>query len=399
MFKKSAQRIYLDYASLTPIDPRVVAEMEKYSTDAYANPSSLYREGVAAKKALDDARMRAAAFIGAHPDEIIFTSGGTEANNLGIIGAVEALREQGVEYKDMHVVASVIEHSSVRECLNYLNSREVETTAIGVDQKGIINLNELRESIRPNTVIVSVMTVNNEMGSIQPIRDIAKVIRQARRVQGETGPFNFQSGVQYPLFHTDAAQAALFNELNVEKLGVDLMTLDGSKIYGPRGIGLLYRKRGIPIATLIHGGGQESGLRSGTEPLPQIAGFALALDLVTIERKKETARIGELRGLFIGKLQALGKGIMVHGGSDNQSPHIVNISIPRIDSELLLLRLDAAGIACSTKSSCLRDEDESYVLKAIGADSKTSLRFSFGRSTTADDIKKAIEVISALLST
>ncbi|MES2216492.1 MAG: cysteine desulfurase family protein [Patescibacteria group bacterium] len=403
MFKKSPKRTYLDYASLTPIDPVVVKEMEKYSTNAYANPSSLYKEGVAAKKTLEEGRGRVATFLGAHPDEVIFTSGGTEANNLAIIGAVEALREQGVEYRDMHVVTSVIEHSSVRECINYLNERDVKNDVVGVDQKGIVDLEHLEKVIKPNTVIVSIMTVNNEIGSIQSIREIAKIIRRARKKfaegskeQGaEPGAFNFQSLVQYPLFHTDAAQAPLFNELNVEKLGVDLLTLDSSKVYGPRGVGCLYKKRNVPLEQIIHGGGQESGLRSGTEPIPQIMGFARALDLASGERVKEIERISVLRDQFIKGLMILGKGIRINGALG--SPHILNISIPRIDSEFFLLQLDAQGIACSTKSSCLRDEDESYVLKAIEADSKSSLRFSFGRWTTSGDVEKALKALTSCL--
>ncbi len=237
------------------------------------------------------------------------------------------------------------------------------------------------------------MMVNNEIGTIQPIREIAKIIRHARK---QSTAFNFQSITQYPLFHTDAAQAALFNELNVEKLGIDLLTLDSSKVYGPRGIGCLYKKRNVPIAHIIHGGGQESGLRSGTEPLPQIMGFARALDLAAAERVKETERVAGLRTQFINGLLALGKGIRINGVREGEliSPHILSISIPRIDSEFFLLKLDVAGIACSTKSSCLRDEDESYVLKAIGADSKASLRFSFGRFTKKSDIETTLKVVT-----
>ncbi len=406
MSKKSSPRIYLDYASLTPIDPVVAKDVEKYSTNEYANPSSLYKEGVSAKKALQDAKKRVAAFLTAHPDEIIFTSGGTEANNLAIIGSVEALRLQGVEYKDMHVVTSIIEHSSVRECVNYLNERDVKNDVVGVNKKGIVDLEQLEKVIKPNTVIVSVMTVNNEIGSVEPIHEIAKIIRRARKKFAEgskesgsqLGAFNFQSTVEYPIFHTDAAQAPLFNELNVEKLGIDLLTLDSSKVYGPRGVGCLYKRRNVSLTNIIHGGGQEDGLRSGTEPIPQIMGFARALDLVALERHKETERVGALRVQFIDGLMSLGKGIRTRPTLGDVSPHILNISIPRIDNEFFLLQLDAHGIACSTKSSCLRDEDESYVLKAIEADSKSSLRFSFGRWTTSKDIENTLKIIAKILA-
>lgn len=399
MSNKLTSRIYLDYASLTPIDPEVVKEMALYSGVEYANPSSLYKEGVAAKKAMEEARKKAAAFIGAHSDEVIFTSGGTESNNLAIIGAVEAMRESGVEYKDMHVITSVIEHSSVRECVNYLSSREVKVDVISVDRFGVVDLEDLGNKIRPNTVIVSIMTVNNEVGTLEPIRDIAKIIRHARSRFVDSSIFNFQSDTAYPLFHTDAAQAVLFQELNVEKLGVDLLTIDSSKAYGPRGIGMLYKKRNVLLTNIIHGGGQESGLRSGTETLPQVMGFVKALELAALERSSEAVRIDALRKTFVTGLISLAKGIRINSALDIgiSTPHILNISIPRIDSEMFLFQLDTRGIACSTKSSCLRDEDESYVLKAIGADSKTSLRFSFGRWTKDKDIKDTLAAISELL--
>jgi cysteine desulfurase len=391
-------RIYLDYASLTPIHPDVLHEIATYSSPEYANPSSLYKEAVASKKALEDARTRIAKCIRAHADEIIFTSGGTEANNLAILGAVEALKSQGMEYKDMHVVTSVIEHSSVRECMNFLNDREVAVDVVEVDAMGLVNLDDLRKKIKPNTVIVSIMTVNNEIGSIQPIREIAKIIRQARKNAPEGGPFSFQSEAEYPLFHTDAAQAPLYMELNTENLGADLMTLDGSKMYGPRGIGFLYKKRNVPLAHIIHGGGQEDGLRSGTEPLPQIMGLTKAFEMAVASRESEKARIEELRAFFIEKLRSLRKGVRIQGEQiATQIPHILNVSFPRIDNEFFVFQLDAKGIACSTKSSCLRDEEESYVLKAVGADSKASVRFSFGSATTREDLEHVASVIGKIL--
>ena len=405
------ERIYLDYASLTPIDPEVVKEMNAFSTAEYLNPSSLYKEGVAAKKALESARKVCADSIKAHADEIIFTSGGTEANNLAIIGAVESLRSQEVDYKDMHVITSMIEHSSVRECVNYLNDREVQVDVIGVDEKGLVNVDELKKKIKPNTVIVSIMMVNNEIGTVEPIRDIAKIIRQVRAQFKETSAFNFQSDISYPIFHTDAAQAPLYQEINTEKLGADLITIDGSKVCGPRGIGLLYKKRTIQLEPVLHGGGQESGMRSGTEPLPLIVGLAKALQIAGVLRADESLRVAGLRKQFIDGLMNLAKGIRVNGPRDvvvgnvhetndraHSAPHILNIFIPKIDAEFFILQLDAKGIACSTKSSCLRDEDESYVLKAIGVPSQNAIRFSFGRWTTAKEIDRTLLTIQDLLS-
>ncbi len=422
---KSNTRIYADYASLTPIDLEVVKEMEKYSTMDYANPSSLYKEGVNARMVLDSTRKKFTEIIHALSDEIIFTSGGTEANNLAILGAVESLNQKGVEYSAMHVVASIIEHSSVRECLNYLNEKGVATDVVKVNSHGVVDLVDLKKKIKSNTVIVSIMMVNNEIGTVQPIKEIAKIVRHARAQfnspAGESA-FNFQNEFAYPLFHTDAAQAPLYFELDMRNLGVDLLTLDSSKIYGPRGVGVLYKKRNVPISPIKYGGSQEFGIRPGTEPIPSIAGFCKAFEMANSERKNEAVRIKKLRDLFISKLKAINfaktkinnskvvdfKGVpipiisesstvKINGEGAEVSPHIVNVSIPKIDSEFFLLQLDAKGISCSTKSSCLRDEDESYVLKAIGANSHNSIRFSFGRWSTVKDVVRIIEVIKSLL--
>jgi cysteine desulfurase len=394
-----SRRIYLDYASLTPIDRRVWREMKKYSSMEYANPSSWYKEGVAAKNAMDNDRKIIADFVHAHTDEIIFTSGGTEANNLAILGPIEYLHDNGIEYSNMHILASEIEHSSVLECIAEAKKRGVQTDLIEVDRLGIVKLDDLKKKIKANTVIVSIMTVNNETGVIQPIKEIAKIIRHFRNMN----MFRFvatkreASEFKYPIFHTDAAQAANFQELNVEQFGVDLLTLDGSKIYGPRSIGALYIRRNIPIEPIIFGGGQEKGMRSGTENISQIMGFAKAVQIIRNESMKENSRINELKRHFILGLKSIKSDIFVHGENAPISPHIANVSIPGIDNEFFLLQLDAKGIACSTKSSCLRDTDESYVLKAMKADSKNSIRFSFGRWTKMRHIKKALKIILRIL--
>ncbi len=354
------KRIYLDYASLTPIDKRVTKEMKKYSSKDYSNPSSLYSSGVKAKNAVLNAKKKIADIIHAHPDEIIFTSGGTESNNL-VLG----------NFADKHIIISAIEHSSI--------IKNTKATHISVDKDGLIDLEELKKAISPEIVLVSIMLVNNEIGIIQPIREIAKIVRNAAK--------KFNTKI---LFHTDACQA-IYLALHVEKMGVDMMTLDGAKIYGPRGMGILYVKRGVAE---FH--------RSGTENLPSIAGVALALEIGDKMREKESVRIGELKNYFIEGLQKINPAIKINGGANGSvektSPHILNVSIPNIDNEFFVLQLDAKGIECSTKSACLKDEDESYVLKAIGADSGTSVRFSFGRATTNGDIKKTLKIIAKILS-
>jgi cysteine desulfurase len=438
------KRIYLDYASLTPIDPRVIREVKKYSGAKYANPSSLYKEGVAAKKAMEEGRKKVADFLHAHSDEIVFTSGGTEANNLAIDGALKAAYTNGIEKP--HLIISVIEHSSIMETANILEKLGVEVTRLSVNSSGIISLDELKKAIKPNTFMVSIMMVNNEVGSIQPICEAVKIVRHARKAKAADA-----TDSMYPLFHTDAAQA-LYEDLNLESLGVDLMTLDGSKVYGPRGIGCLFVRRGTPIEPIIYGGGQERGMMSGTENLPAIMGFAKALELVGAEMldsgtgylgtehfTKVKWNVSNMRALLVEKFKEIRPDIVINGGEDmslapplksvkkvdtfadigkdsvavagrmknaaaETSPHILNVSIPGIDNEFFVLQLDAKGIACSTKSSCLRDADESYVLKAMGADltgdrhgSKTSIRFSFGRWTKKGDIDKAAKIIAGIL--
>lgn len=417
-----AKRIYLDHASLTLIDRRVMREMKLYSGAEYANPSSIYKEGVAAKKALADGRKRVGDFIHAHADEIVFTSGGTEANTLALEGASRAAHRAGIGKP--HLIVSAIEHSSIMETAAMLEKHGVEVTRLAVSADGVVDVDELRKAIRPETFMVSVMTVNNEIGSIQPIREIAKAVRWARTHVTKT---------QYPLFHTDAAQAALYQDLNVEQLGVDLLTLDGGKVCGPRGVGALYVRRDTPIQPIMYGGGQEGGLRSGTENLPAVMGLAKALDIAGAEREKEVVRVRQLREHFLTglvkvwpELQMNGcvlKGAEGSGGpvspvfksdqnishfstvteTDKTAPHILNVSIPGVDNEFFVLRLDARGVAVSTKSSCLRDSDESYVIQAISPDlavgrerSKTAIRFSFGRQTTKRDLDKALKIIADL---
>ncbi len=373
------ERIYLDYASITPVDKRVVREMKKYSRREYANPSAWHKEGVEAGKAIIAAREKIAGFIHAHPDEIVFTSGGTEANNIAIMGTIEAIRRAGVDYKDIHILGSAIEHSSVRECFVELKRRGVEVEEVKVDSRGGVLVDDLEKKIRANTVLISVMMVNNETGVVQPIREVSRILRHSKNEKK-------------PLFHTDVSQA-VYQELNVEKLGIDLLTLDASKMYGPSGTGALFVRRNTPIEPIIFGGGQENGLRSGTENLPGVMGFAKAVELLANELKKEVSRLAELKRFFTEELMKIRPDAKLNGEGADASPHIANISIPGIDNEFFVLQLDAKGVACSTKSSCLRDEGDSYVLRVMGADGNSSVRFSFGRWTTRREIKRTIRIL------
>lgn len=399
------KRIYLDYASITPVDPRIEKVVSKKMKAAGAggafsplNPSSIHADGVSARRLLDESRTSSATFLHAHADEIVFTGSGTESNNLAILGVVEAFLSSHPEkrYADVHILASEIEHASVLETVFYLRKKGATVELIPVDESGVVRVDALKKKLRSNTLLVSVMMVNNEIGTIEPIRDVVKVVRDFRKASGaET--------LSYPLVHTDACQAPLFEEIDLSKLGVDLLSLDAHKVYGPRGVGLLYVRRGVELIPIIHGGGQERGLRSGTENVPGIVGLALALELAKseyLERKiGERARLADLRDYFIKKLREIESGIVIHGPTvDAVSPHIINVSIPNIDNEFFVLQLDARGISCSTKSSCLRDADESYVLKAIKTPARLSLRFSLGRWTTRRELDRTLDAIHDLLT-
>lgn len=399
IFRKlfKSNRIYLDYASLTPVDQRVVCFANEYLSEDFANPSSIYKEGINAKAVLKTNRKKLSSLINAQEGEVIFTSGGTESNNLAILGAIERLHNLGVEYSKMHVLLSVIEHSSIRELGNYLIEKEVEVEFIPINKNGLVEVETVKKMLKPNTVLVSVMTVNNEIGSIQPIREIAKIIRYFKNNKKENH-FDFQN-YNYPIFHSDASQAFLYEYINTETMGVDLLTLDSSKVYGPRGVGMLFIKKETPIDPIVFGGGQEFGLRSGTENISGIAGFVYALELAYKERDMQRKRILDLKQFFFDEIKKIRNDIVVNGGFDkNFSPHILNLTIPKIDNEFFVLQLDAKGVCISTKSSCLGDEDESYVLNALGVKSIESVRISFGRFTTISDIKKAIKIIAKVLA-
>ncbi len=393
------KRIYLDYAATTPLDPRVLRVMKPFFTTHFGNPSALYEEGVSAKKAVDAARARVARTLEAHSDEIVFTSGGTEANNLALLGIIQALRKtasskvlgnarfaRSRHFEDAfrfvpHIVTTNIEHSSVLEPLCALVSQgRAVVSFVPVEANGIVSPAKILKAVRPNTALVSVMHANNEIGTIQAIAQIGKLLKMSRR--------------DPPLFHTDACQAPLFLNCLVNYLGVDLMSFDGHKMYGPKGVGALYLRRGTPITPILRGGGQERGLRPTTENVASIVGFAEALRLALVARTKESLRVARLRDELHTLIRANKKtsdAILLNGDMKERLPNNLNISLSGIDTEMFVLQLDAAGIAVSTKSSCLRDERESYVVAALGGApwrAASSLRFSLGRGTTLAEVRE-----------
>ncbi len=382
------KRIYLDHASTTQLDARVRKAMEPYFAKNFGNPSSIHEEGVAAKKAVDSARTKVARALEARAEEIIFTSGGTESNNLAIFGVLNGK-------KNAHVVTTNVEHSSVLEPLRELERRGfAEVSYIPVEPNGIVRAEKVIAAIRPNTVLVSVQYANNEIGTIQPIVKIGKMIKA----------LDAQSS--RPIFHVDACQAPLYLNCLVNALDVDLLTLDGHKMYGPKGVGCLYVRRGTNLAPILFGGEQENGLRSTTENVPAIVGFAEALYFARSARAKESVRLSALRDyLYTSVLQNTSirnREIIVNGSMEmgERLPNNLNISLPGIDTEMLTLQLDAKGIAVSTKSSCLKDEKISYVVAALDKNksrASSTLRFTLGRGTTKKDIEYTIKVLIDIL--
>ncbi len=377
------RKIYLDNAATTPVDKKDIREMKKYWRGDFANPSSIHSMGVKAKIALQKSRDIVAKFLNGHDREIIFTSGGTEANNLAIFGSYAEHTQK------KHFITTEIEHSSILECFKKLEKYGNEVSYLKVGENGLINTKDLREMIKENTVLVSIGYANGEIGVIQPIREIAKEIRHARK------GFS-RERISYPYFHIDASQAVQYLNMNVEELGVDMVTLDAQKIYGPKGIGALFVRYGIKIEPQILGGGQEKGMRSGTENIPLIVGFAKALEVTEKLRDKENGRLEILRNGFFDSVKKSIPEAIINGDLKNRLPNNINISILKntgklgeIDGEQMVLRLDEAGIICSSASACASGSGESEVVKRISNDgmrAKNTLRFTLGRKTKKSDI-------------
>lgn len=384
-------KIYLDNAATTPVDKKVISSMKKYWRDSFANSSSIHSMGVEAKKVLDFSRQEIANFLNAHSREIFFTASGTESNNMAILGVARKAKET---ISKSHFITTEIEHSSVSECFEELKKEGFEIDYLKVNKDGLINPKDLRDLIRKETVLISIGYVNSEIGTVQPIKEIAKEIRYKKKELDKNRN-------EYPYFHIDASQAVQYLNMNVEELGVDLLTLDAQKIYGPKGIGALFIKDDIKISPIIFGGGQEKGLRSGTENIPFIVGFAKALEVVKRQKEKEYNRIVRLRDWFFESIKKEIPEVMVNGSLKERVPNNINISIPGYDGEMLVLRLDEKGIVCSSSSACSSGSGESFVVRKIaekeGGDencvygrAKSTLRFSLGRNTKKRHLKKTI---------
>lgn len=376
----SAQRlIYLDHAATTPLDPEVLLRMQQYFTDNFYNPSATYGAARNVKQDIQTARGAIAHHIGARPTQIIFTAGGTEANNLLIHGVMR-------QYPTANCVVSATEHDSVLQPASKYDMRTVP-----VHDDGRLDVQKLVADIDDDTVLISVHYANNEIGTIQPLRDIAAKISEIKHERK-------RSGNSLPLiFHTDACQVPSYLDLHASRLGIDAMTLNASKIYGPKQVGILFVKSGIQLLPQILGGGQEKNMRSGTENVAGIIGFSEALDRVQKQRSVESKRLQALQSLFIKELKNSIPGLVVNGSLKYRLPNNVHITIPGQDNELLMMRLDAAGILCAVGSACsASNEEPSHVLKAIGLsdeEAQSSLRFTMGQKTEEAAILRTVAVL------
>ncbi|MCD6215954.1 MAG: cysteine desulfurase NifS [Candidatus Aenigmarchaeota archaeon] len=368
------KKIYLDYAATTPVDKRVLEEMKPYFSEKYGNASSLHSLGTEAKRALEEAREKVASVIKANPKEIIFTSSGTESNNTALKGVAFANRDKG-----KHIITTPIEHDCVLNSARWLKKQGFDVDFIPVDKYGLVDLEKLEELIRKDTILISVMHANNEIGTIEPIKEIGKIAKE-----------------HDVYFHTDAAQSYGKIDIDVKKMNIDLITANAHKIYGPKGVGALFIREGVKIDPLLHGGGHEFGLRSSTENVAGIVGFGKAAEIAKKEMRGESERLIKLRNTLIENILKIDD-CWLNGHPDKRLPNNANFSFRFIEGESLVMYLDMQGICASTGSACSsKSLEPSHVLTAIGLkpeEAHGSLRLTTGRFTTKEDIDYVIEVL------
>ena len=374
------QRIYLDHAATTPLRPEVRAAMEPYlSADGFGNPSSLHADGQRAKRALDAARDTLACALGAQFSEITFTSGGTEADNAALVGVMLA-RGRG-----SHLITTQIEHEAVIETAHFLEKLGFSVTYLPVDEQGRVAPRSVADALTDRTALVSVMHANNEVGTVQPLREIADLVH-----------------AHEAYLHADAVQTFSQLPVNVHDLGVDLLSVSAHKIYGPKGVGALYVRSGIPIEPLLHGGGQERERRAGTENVPAIAGFGEAVRLLLPEREAVAARLTLLRDTFLAALRQRVPSMVLNGHPAERLPNNINLSFPGLDAETLLLTLDRAGISASSGSACTSGSIEpSHVLTAMGLPDdrvNSAIRLTLGRDTTRAEVDRAVDILAGIVT-
>lgn len=371
----SMAKVYLDHAATTPVHPEVAQTMLDFMVGKYGNPSSIHGFGREARRGVEEAREKVAALIGAEAREVIFTSGGTEADNLAIQGVAAARRKHG-----NHIVTSQIEHHAVLHTCEYLERQGFRVTYLPVDEHGLVNPDDVARAITDETILVTIMLANNEVGTIQPVAEIGAIARE--------------KGVY---FHTDAVQAVGNIPVNVKDLNVDLLALSAHKIYGPKGVGALYVRRGVKLQPVIHGGSHERRLRAGTENVPGIVGLGKAAELAAVELPQRMEKVSLLRDRFLRGIQERLDDIQVNGHPVKRLPNNANISVRYVEGESILLNLDMYGIAASSGSACTSGSLEpSHVLLAMGISHEIahgSLRFTFGTGNTAEEVDYVLDVL------
>jgi len=375
-------RIYIDNSATTPVDPRVLDAMLPFLKEDFGNASSIHHFGQRARAAVDKARHQVASALGARPNEIVFTSGGTESNNLAIRGSIQSLRE-GRGPDRPHIITSAIEHPAVKNVVEDLEKQGIDVTWLPVYENGVVRFDDVEDAIRPETSLISIMHANNEIGTIQPVEEIGRLVKELR------------SSGQKIWFHTDAVQAFGKIPVNVEVIGCDLLSISAHKVYAPKGIGALYVRRGTRLHPQNLGGRQERGIRGGTEAVPSIVAMGAAAEIVEEQLDVESVRLRELRDRFEDGLAERIDDFQMNGDRQSRLPNISNVSFRRIEGEGLLINLDMQGIAVSTGSACSSGSLEpSPVIRALGRSdelARGAIRFSFGRMNSEDEIDRLLE--------
>jgi cysteine desulfurase len=371
------RRIYLDNSATTRVSDEVTSAMQPYNGEKFGNASSLYMRGRESAEAIEKAREQVAGAIGADTKEIIFTSGGTESDNIALVGAAHAYREHGD-----HIITSSIEHPAVMETVEHLKLEGYSVTHVPVDKEGILNVDALREAVTPNTILISIMHVNNEIGTIQPLEEVGRIAKENDIV-----------------FHSDAVQSFGKIDVNVDRLGVDLLTLSGHKIHGPKGVGALFVRKGTKLKAIMYGGGQERGLRSGTENVPAIVGMGQASEIATRDMRSNAAHMTRLRDKLLDGIMKE-EYVRLNGSRTKRSPNNVNVSFHFIEGESLVLMLDAQGVETSTGSACSsKDLQPSHVLLALGMKPEQahgSLRLTNSQYNTEEEIDYVLDVLPGI---
>lgn len=373
------RNVYLDYSATTPVKEEVLKEMIPYFTEKFGNPSSLYDKGLEAKAAVDHAREQLAALINAYPKEIYFTAGGTEADNWSLMGVADKLKDKG-----NHIITTKIEHHAILHSCEFLEKHGYEVTYLGIDKNGRISLEELENAITDKTILISVMMVNNEIGTVQPIKEIGKIAK-AHKI----------------IFHTDAVQALGNVPIDVKDMGIDLMSMSSHKIYGPKGEGALFMRKGLRISNYIHGGAQENSKRAGTENLTGIVGFGKAAELARVNFDKHVQHCSELRNYLVDRILKEIPDTQLNGTMEGRHPGNANITFKFIEGESILLLLNQFGISVSTGSACSsKSLEPSHVLVALGVPVEMihgTVRFTVGDFTTKEDIDYVIDSLKVIV--